>query len=339
MRLARGLAALTLALLCSGCTAAPSPAPSSAPDEGDRLVIYTSHKEQVYGPIIKEFQERTGIWVQVVTGGTNDLLELLTAQADAPVCDVMFGGGVESLEAVGEVFEPYLSADTSLWQENARPSTALWTPFSTLPIVLIYNTKLVPKGTITGWADLLDERWKGNIAFADPGISGSSYTALITLLDLLPGEEDDLMLRFASNLDGRLLSDSGDVAEGVSAGSFHIGVTLEETALKWAAQRSSLALVYPREGTSAIPDGGALVRGAVHRENAILFLDFIQGHDVQELVVRDLSRRSVRTDVAEPAGLPSEAELGVIDYDVVGMAQRKAQLLLRWDELYQEVAP
>lgn len=29
--------------------------------EDKKLVIYTSHKEDVYEPIIKEFEERTGI--------------------------------------------------------------------------------------------------------------------------------------------------------------------------------------------------------------------------------------------------------------------------------------
>lgn len=36
-------------------------------------MVYTSHKEEVYWPIIKEFEERTGIWVEVVSGGTNEL--------------------------------------------------------------------------------------------------------------------------------------------------------------------------------------------------------------------------------------------------------------------------
>ena len=30
--------------------------------EEKRLTVYTSHKQEVYAPIIKEFEERTGIW-------------------------------------------------------------------------------------------------------------------------------------------------------------------------------------------------------------------------------------------------------------------------------------
>ena len=68
--------AVLCALLLTGCASGGPDAEiaSLTPDEAHRLTVYTSHKEEVYGPIIKEFEERTGIWVQVVTGGTNELL-------------------------------------------------------------------------------------------------------------------------------------------------------------------------------------------------------------------------------------------------------------------------
>ena len=54
-----------------------------APAEEDRMVIYTSHPESVYGPLVKEFEERTGVWVQVETGGTTELLERIEAERTA----------------------------------------------------------------------------------------------------------------------------------------------------------------------------------------------------------------------------------------------------------------
>ena len=91
------LLALLLALLC-GC-AASEPLPDYAPEESQRLILYTSHKKEVWQPIVKEFEARTGVWVTVVEGGSNELLEQLAAKTDAPQADVMFGGGVESLES------------------------------------------------------------------------------------------------------------------------------------------------------------------------------------------------------------------------------------------------
>lgn len=324
--------ALMALLLLSGC-AQGTDVSAFAPGEEERLVIYTSHKEEVYGPIIKEFQQRTGIWVEVVTGGSGELLERIAMEAEGgqPACDLMFGGGVESLAAYEDCFEPCTPEGVENLRGVGLSEEGLWTPFSSLPLVLIYNTRLVSEGELTGWADLLDPRWKGRIAFADPTVSGSSYTAALTLFSCIEGDDWDILAALVDNLDGGALPDSGDVVESVRSGSRYIGVTLEETALK---QRSpELGIVYPTEGTSAVPDGCALIKGAKHAENARAFLDFVLGRDVQELLVSDLHRRSVRTDVHAPEDLPSEAELGIIDYDVHWAGALKEEFIRRWTEL------
>ncbi len=58
-----------------GCAETVELAPDYAPSDANQLTIYTSHKEEVYLPIVREFESRTGIWVRVITGGTNELLE------------------------------------------------------------------------------------------------------------------------------------------------------------------------------------------------------------------------------------------------------------------------
>ena len=331
----RALALALMLLLLAGCGNAGELA-AFAPDDAERLVIYTSHKEEVYGPIVKEFQQRTGIWVEVVTGGSGELLERIAMESDAPACDLMFGGGVESLAAYEDCFEPCTPAGVEFLRGVGLSADSLWTPFSSLPLVLIYNTRLVSEGEVTGWADLLDPHWKGRIAFADPTVSGSSYTAALTLFSCIEGDDWDILARLVENLDGGALSDSGDVVESVRSGSRWIGVTLEETALK---QRSpEVGIVYPAEGTSAVPDGCALIKGARHPENARAFLDFVLDRDVQELLVSDLSRRSVRTDVHAPEDLPSEAELGIIDYDVHWAGSIKEEFIARWSELTEVAA-
>ena len=324
--------ALMALLLLSGC-AQGTDVSAFAPGEEERLVIYTSHKEEVYGPIIKEFQQRTGIWVEVVTGGSGELLERIAMEAEGgqPACDLMFGGGVESLAAYEDCFEPCTPEGVENLRGVGLSEEGLWTPFSSLPLVLIYNTRLVSEGELTGWADLLDPRWKGRIAFADPTVSGSSYTAALTLFSCIEGDDWDILAALVDNLDGGALPDSGDVVESVRSGSRYIGVTLVETALK---QRSpGLGIVYPAGGASAGPDGCALIKGAKHAENARAFLDFVLGRDVQELLVSDLHRRSVRTDVHAPEDLPSEAELGIIDYDVHWAGALKEEFIRRWTEL------
>ena len=319
---------------CAGKDAAPFAA--FAPPEGKRLCVYTSHKEEVYLPIVREFEERTGIWVEVVTGGTTELLERIESEAKAPRCDVMFGGGGESLTAYAALFEPYTCGGIDAVDEALRPAESLYTPFSTLPIVLIRNPRMVSADDLTGWEDLLDEAWRGRIAFADPTVSGSSYTALMTMLSALPGDEEELLSRFHANLDGAALPDSGDVAEAVAMGRLPVGVTLEQSALQYAGAGEKPAIVYPKEGTSALADGTALIAAAPHRENAIAFLEFTISYDAQAQTAERLYRRSVRSDVPDREELPARGDFPLIDYDVSWASSRKEEMLRRWAQLEGE---
>lgn len=324
---------LLLATALLGCSAAPDPAGGYAPGESERLILYTSHKKEVYEPIVREFEERTSIWVTVVTGGTNELLDEIAAHPDDAVCDVMFGGGADSLLSCRGLFLPYACAEESSVSEAYRTPDDCVTPFSALPIVLIYHTKLVDAEHLNGWSDLLDPAWKGKIAFADPNVSGSSYTALRTLCECIGGDRDEVMRAFAENLDGKQLSGSGEVLRAVADGRFPIGVTLEETAWKYILADNDIGIVYPSEGTSAVPDGCAILKNAPHIDNAKLFVEFILGRDMQTKLVSEQWRRSVRTDVPAPEALPDADALSLIRFDYRSEISMHDEVLTAWAAL------
>lgn len=327
----RRLLALLLTLLLTGCAAQSTPPELSfAPGEGERLVLYTSHKEEVYWPIVKEFEERTGIWVEVVTGGTNELLEKIQSQSDTPLADVMFGGGVESLTSYADCFTPYRCAGAEAIAPAFQAPGDLWTPFSALPVVLIYNTKLVGAGALTCWDDLLSPRYHGRIAFADPAVSGSSFTALVTALHAVEGTDEEVLRRFAESLGGRQLQGSGDVVASVAGGTDLVGITLEETALKGVAAGYDIALVYPSDGTSCVPDASALIRGAPHADNAKLFLDFTVSAETQRLLTGTFCRRSVREDVPAAETMPPLDQLPAAEYDVAWASEHRDGVLMTW---------
>lgn len=329
----RILALLCAALLLVSCGAVREQDYAAfAPEENKRLNIYTSHKAEVYEPIIREFEQRTGIWVDITADGTETLLEAIAAGDSG--CDLMLGGGADSLSAFGEYFQSYAGAEKANVENKFLDAEDRWSPFSALPVVLVYNPVLVRVNPPEGWESLLDEAWKGKIALADPRVSGSGYTAVCTLLQALPGGERETLERLIENLDGTIMPDSGDVIGRISEGKSFLGVTLEETALKAIAAGYDIAIVYPKEGTSALPDGAAIVKGCSHQKNAEMFIDFIQGKDVQSRLAERFCRRSVRSDVSLPAYMPENVAL--IDYDLERAGAGKTEILALWTELMGE---
>lgn len=296
--------------------------------EDNKLIIYTSHKPEIYEPIIKEFEDRSGIWVQIVQGGTNELLEEIADNDGKVSADIIFGGGVDSLVVYSDYFEPYrTSQHDNLDHSYASPDDS-YTVFSKLPIVFIYNEKLViSAGTPRSFGELLTYRWKGNIAFADPTASGSAYTALATMIQVLNKDKTDeeIIRAFSDNLAGDICASSGDVIDQVASGKKPIGITLEETALKRINAGAEIGIVYPQDGTSSVPDGSAILKDAAHKANAKLFMEFIVSDDVQRLLEEKLSRRSVRNDITD---YESVVEMY---YDIDYATSHRDEILSLWN--------
>lgn len=114
----RKLSVLTAAIfLLTGCGQSEETVYQIPEDK--KLIVYTAHKEEVYEPIIKEFEERTGIFVELKAGDTIALFEEL--QQDPPgTFDVMFGGGIENFEECREYLQPYRVAETDQIEEAYR---------------------------------------------------------------------------------------------------------------------------------------------------------------------------------------------------------------------------
>ena len=103
------------------------------------------------------------------------------------------------------------------------------------------------------------------------------------------------------------------------------------------SEGADLAMLYPQEGTSAVPDGTAIVKGALHRENAQKFLDFTVSRDVQQLLAERFFRQSVRTDIQMPELIQEDGpDLKIFDYDIVWAAKERDAILAKWEELQKE---
>lgn len=327
------LAAAAAGAVLAACNSAPAPAvPALAPD----LVVYTAQEEEVYEPVIKEFQERTGYRVAVREGSSRELQEQLSAQQKEPGVDVIFGVGIETLEESKGFLQPYESSNAEFINDLFRSRDNSWTSFSALPLVIMYNTNVVTYRELPeGWMSLLEPRWKGRIAFLDPVKSDRYSNALVTAVETCSGEEDYLP-RLMGNLDYRTLDSISEVNSGIVDGRYSLGVTLEESAQALRSGGADVDYIYPGEGTSALPDGTAIVKGGSHLQAAEEFLDFTVSRDVQQMLVTDLNRRSVRTDVPPLSGLDPISRLKLVTMDLKVLSREKASVMARWDRLMKE---
>lgn len=321
-----GVATLPVAASLAACAGRASEVEARRPD----LIVMSPHPTELIRLVVDEFRERSGLAVVVRTGGTGALLDRLRAGEEA---DLLWGGGIETLVADLDLFAPYRSPEREAIPPALRDEAGYWTGFSVLPMVILVNARLVPREAWPeGWGDLADERFSGAVAFADPARSGSAYTALRTMLlaARAAGDREEgwsFVDRFARVIGGDPLRESALVYAGVASGEYLLGASYEYAAGESLRLGGDVAIIYPADGSSAVPDGIAIAKGAPHREAAEAFVDFALSRDVALAMSARLSRRSTRSDVGAPAGLPPLASIRLLEYGLEeAVAERRLTL-------------
>ena len=101
-----------------------------------------------------------------------------------------------------------------------------------------------------------------------------------------------------------------------------MGLTLEKAAVQYKDD-PSVGFVYPKDGTSAVPDGVALVKGCPNEENAKLFIDFVTSKECQTEQSENWGRRPVRSDMEVGEGMAKLEDIPLVDYDFDGQPMRR----------------
>ena len=220
------LLALATALSLAACGTQkdePAAGDDGTAAEEKKLVIYSAATDAQVNAVVPLFEERYGIEVEVITGGTGELLARIDAEGDAPYCDVIFGGGESSYSEYKHVFQDYVSPEDANLIESCRNTLGYCTNYNLDSAILMYNTDLIGDIQIKGYKDLLNPELKGKIASADPTASSSAMMHIETILTdfgglTLENEEGwGFVSDLIKNLDGKLASGSSAAWKSVAA--------------------------------------------------------------------------------------------------------------------------
>ncbi len=309
----------------------------TAKASGD-LVVYCPHPLEFINPLVSEFESQTGIKVEVIAAGTGELLKRVESEQANPLGDIFWGGSLSTMKPQMELFENYQSVNEEFVQESMKNVEGPLTRFTDIPSVIMVNTDLIGDIEINGYEDLLNPELKGKIAHCDPSKSSSSYEHLINMLYAMGGGNPeagwDYVGKLCENLDGKLLSGSSAVYKGVADGEYVVGLTFEEGAAKYVADGAPVKVVYMEEGVISKPDGVYIIKNAKNMDNAKLFIDFITGKDAQTIIVEQLNRRSVRTDVPAPSYLVPKEEMNIIFDDEALVVEMKEEWLEKFNDIF-----
>lgn len=309
--------AFAAVMLGAALAAAPASAQSS-------VVVYSAVSPKVMQAFIDQFQkDNPGIKVELISGGSGELLTRLQAEKATPRADVLVGPDADNFDAYLDLFESYKSKEDAAFPRSAVGPDNKYYGFSTNFQAFIVNTKMMPLDKAPqAWSDLTKPEYKGKIVMANPAQSGSAYSQMVQILQLYNW---DVMNKVIANV--TFVTSSRLAYQNIAKGEQPVGVTSEFNILASKLDGNPVDFVYPKDGTALINDASGIVKGGPNPDNAKKFLDFVSSKPAHMMIVDIDKRRSARSDVPPPAGLPPVSALKTFPYDNKAAAtQRKAYL-------------
>ena len=310
-----------------------------APTGGDTLVVYTARSESLNNAVIENFEADTGIHVEVVTGGTGEVLKRVQSEAANPQGDICWAADESMLKDYAEYFESYVSPEDAKMLDSYKNKSGVSAPAFCDPTVFIVNNDLAGDIEINGFEDLLNPALKGKIAAGDPVNSSSAFQCLVAGLygvgngDPLSDEAWNWVEGFIANLDGVSLSSSSQVYRGVAEGEYIVGLTWEDPAAAYVRDGVNVRVVFPEEGTFMSGQCVSIIKGAPHMDNAKKFVDYMLGEACQSYVGQNLTVRPLRSDAALNDSLTPWADIvPLTSYDGNWVAANKGAITERYTE-------
>lgn len=314
--------------------------PAAAQGTEGEVVVYTAAQSTIVQAIGPMFEKKTGIKVSFVEAGTGEILKRARAEAASPLGDVLWALGAEGMAANADLLEPYTVADDAKIAAIYKKGMAggRITPNNVTPMVIVYNTKLLPAAEAPKtWRSLTEPRWMDKIAYAAADKSGSSFTILATLLTVFGDTDAGWKVVEDIMKNAKILPSSSRVPKGVADGEYHAGLTYEDAAMRQVKGGAPVGVIYPQDGTSIPPDGNAILKGAKHPKAARAFMDYAVSKEVMDLLAQKFALRSARTDVAAPEGFPAIDTIKAVPYDMEWAGKNYAALIKRWQDIIVRV--
>ncbi|MBI3732451.1 MAG: ABC transporter substrate-binding protein [Chloroflexi bacterium] len=296
------LSALMLTLLAlAACgpaatpTTAPTQVPAAAPTKaalkGELNLLCTPQQEWCDG-MKKEFETvNPGVTVNFIRLSSGESLTRLRNEKANPQFDIWWGGPADSFIAAKQegLLEPYNSAGLAniLDPKLMKDADNAWAGIYVGSLGFATNTDYLKKNPTvkapTSWDELTQPQWKNQVTIAHPASSGTSYTAMCTIMQLR-GEPKgwDYMKAFSANVFQYTKSGAAP-AQLVGRGEAAVGVVFSHDIVAAQESQLPLQLTFPAEGTGYEIGAMAIVKGAKHPELAKAWFDWALDPKTQEL--------------------------------------------------------
>ena len=290
------------------------------------------------------YARTTGTKINVSMKGSGEALAQLIAEKDNPKTDIWFGGtGDPHLQAAElglslEYKSPSLPQLQGWAQQQAKQSGYRTVGIYSGPLGFGYNTELLAKKKLPApkvWNDLLNPALKGEIQVANPASSGTAYTMVATLVQLM-GEDKafDYLKKLHQNISQYTRSGTGPI-KAAARGETTVSISFVHDAPGEKMNGFPIAAVTPADGTGAEIGSMSIIKGARNLEAAKKFYEWALTPSAQEMAAA-AKQFQVPSNMAAKVdpNVPDFKKIKFINYDYAkyGSSAERKRLIAKWEK-------
>lgn len=277
-------------------------------DRLPQVVIYCSHDRAHAGKILRKFEEQHQIRVLAIydteANKTVGLAERLRREKEHPRCDVYWGNEpLRTIRLAREgVFERYRSPSSEGIADRFRSSTDLWCGFAARVRALAYSPERLSREHLApSLDDLLEERWRGKVAIADPRF-GTTSSHMAALRRVWGPQRFRDWLRGLRENEVQVVASNSATRDRVLSGEAILGFTDTDDIEVARRRGESIAPGFiPGGGVFLMPNTISLVKGAPNGEGGRRLVDYLLSVEIEEELAAASGRQIPLHEAAQVA--------------------------------------
>jgi iron(III) transport system substrate-binding protein len=179
--------------------------PSRAQGSG-KLTLYMGPPEKTCAAVAQGFEKKSGIKPTFLRLSAGEAINRIRAERNAPQASVLYGIGLPSMLTLKSegLLEPYKSPEAAAIPAKYKDPDGWWTGSDADFIGIASNKKFLQEKGLKApqsWEDLAKPQFAGQICVGSPATSGTGYTFLTTIIQLM-GEQKgwEYLKRFNANV-------------------------------------------------------------------------------------------------------------------------------------------
>ncbi len=296
---------------------------SLAVAEARPLTVYSGRSSALVDPLVRQFEEQTGIEVQVRYGGSAQLALALRQEGARTRADLFWAQDAGALSAVHRagLFAELPEAVLDNSEPAFRNSAGTWLGTSARARVMAYSPDRVAEGDLPrSLDDLVDERWRGRVGWAP---TNGSFQAFLTALRSLRGEDGSRAWLEAMKANrARDYPNNSSLVQAIAAGEIDLALTNHYYLLRFQQRDPRFPVAQASfeqgdPGNLLIVSGIGMLEASGREAEGRRFIEFLLSESAQRYFVRETFEIPVRYD-------PERADAG--DWDAEGAAGRGPEI-------------